>query len=633
VQFHLNGFAAGDPLRPKAATSAREHSIQNNLPNKTDVLIVGSGPAGLTLAAQLAAFPNITTCIVEQKPGPLERGQADGIACRSMEMFNAFGFADRVMREAYWVSETTFWQPDSVRPANIIRKGRVQDVEDGLSEFPHVILNQARVHDYFLEHMHCSSSRLQPDYSRKFLSLHVDTDGVSNPDEYPVTASFERLDADRKGQVAVRNAIGLTLHGDAANHAWGVMDVLAVTDFPDVRMKSLIRSAEHGSIIIIPREGGYLARFYVELGMLNEDQRVSDHNITVEQLIMTANHILHPYSLDVKEVAWWSVYEIGQRLCDKFDNVPMDKVHAQVPNVFIAGDACHTHSPKAGQGMNVSMRDSFNLGWKLISVLEKRSKPSLLHTYSDERQKVAKTLIAFDRDWSRIISSSAQSTNSVTDNANTEEFQDYFTQSGRYTAGTAIQYHASMLTGDAKYQHLAKGFTIGMRFHSAKVVRLADAKPMHLGHTIQADARWRLFLFADANLNGNSSSMLHTLCEFLLEDLSSPVNRYTRSGDDIDSVLDIRAVVQPHFRDLDINTMPTLLLPRKGRYKLIDYEKIFCSNPLHNIDIFAEREVDRDQGCMVLVRPDQHVAHVLPLDAFSELNAFFDSFMIEQAQR
>ena len=73
-----------------------------------DVLIVGCGPAGLTLAAQLSAFPDIVTRIVEQKPGPLELGQADGIACRTMEMFEAFGFSQRVMKEGYWVNETSF---------------------------------------------------------------------------------------------------------------------------------------------------------------------------------------------------------------------------------------------------------------------------------------------------------------------------------------------------------------------------------------------------------------------------------------------------------------------------------------------------------------------------------------------
>ncbi len=123
------------------------------LPEVVDVLIVGCGPAGLTLAAQLAAFPEITSLIVEQKPGRLLLGQADGVACRTMEMFEAFGFAERVRREAYWVNETTFWKPDDRDGGRIVRGGRIQDTEDGLSEFPHVILNQAWVHDFDLDIM------------------------------------------------------------------------------------------------------------------------------------------------------------------------------------------------------------------------------------------------------------------------------------------------------------------------------------------------------------------------------------------------------------------------------------------------------------------------------------------------
>ena len=103
-----------------------------SVPEEVDVLIVGCGPAGLTLAAQLSAFPDIKTCIVEQKSGRMQLGQADGIACRTTEMFHAFGFSERVLKEACWINETTFWKPDDRQPANIVRSGWVQDVEDGL---------------------------------------------------------------------------------------------------------------------------------------------------------------------------------------------------------------------------------------------------------------------------------------------------------------------------------------------------------------------------------------------------------------------------------------------------------------------------------------------------------------------
>ena len=72
--------------------------------------------------------------------------------------------------------------------------------------------------------------------------------------------------------------------------------------------------------------------------------------MTPEKLTEVANRILHPYSLELKDVGWWSVYEIGQRLCDKFDDVPAGEMATRLPRVFIAGDACHTHSAKAGQG-------------------------------------------------------------------------------------------------------------------------------------------------------------------------------------------------------------------------------------------------------------------------------------------
>jgi len=163
MQFHLNGFRPGDPELSDPAPD-NKGSNSGSLADEVDVLIVGCGPAGLTLAAHLSAFPDVNTRVVEQKSGPLRLGQADGIACRTMEMFEAFGFSERVLKEAHWVNETTFWKPDDRHRERIVRHGRIQDVEDGLSEFPHVVLNQARVHDNYLDVMRKSASKLEPHY-------------------------------------------------------------------------------------------------------------------------------------------------------------------------------------------------------------------------------------------------------------------------------------------------------------------------------------------------------------------------------------------------------------------------------------------------------------------------------------
>ena len=633
MQFHLNGFEPGDPEISDSAERVLASGRSGPVPAEVDVLIVGCGPAGLTLAAQLSAFADIKTCIVEQKPARLLLGQADGVACRTMEMFQAFGFSERVLKEACWITETTFWKPDDGKPDHIARSGRVQDVENGLSEMPHVILNQARVHDCYLDVMRKSPAKLEPYYSRRLLDLEIAT--AAPFEDRAVTVRLERLDAGHEGEIetvkarhvvgcdgarsAVRKSIGRELRGDSANHAWGVMDVLAVTDFPDIRFKSLIQSANDGSIIVIPREGGYLVRLYVELTNLDAGERVASRNITSDDLIEKARRILHPYTLDVKEIAWWSVYEIGQRLTDKFDDVPAEEIATRLPRVFIAGDACHTHSPKAGQGMNVSMQDGFNLGWKLASVLRGRSAPHLLHSYSAERQAVAKELIDFDREWAEILAS-AKGDNKGADAAAT---QNYFVRHGRYTAGTATHYRPSVLTGEGDHQHLATGFTIGTRFHSAPVVRLSDAKPVQLGHVAKADGRFRLYIFAGAD-----DAPLRSLCDYLGENPKSPIRRHTPDGADIDSVIDVRAVFQKPHAELAIETMPSLLLPRKGRYGLIDYEKMFCPDTKGGHDIFTLRGIDRNMGCMIVVRPDQYVAQVLPLDAHAALAAYFDGFML-----
>jgi len=638
MQYHLNGFRPGDPEVSDAAAGRPFPDPDFNEP--VDVLIVGTGPAGLTLAAQLAAFPDIRTRIVERRSGAMDKGQADGISCRSMEMFNAFDFAEKVLKQGYWVNETTFWKPDPKTPEHIVRNGRVQDVEDGLSEMPHMILNQARVHDMYLETMLKSPTRLEPDYSVQLADLKTDPAGGA----YPVTATLERVDPGREGEritlkaryvvgcdgarSAVRKAIGRELSGDSANQAWGVMDVLAATSFPDIRFKTLIQSAGEGNIIIIPREGGYLTRLYIELDKLNSGERVSTRNITVDHLIAAAQRIVRPYSLDVKEVVWWSVYEIGQRLTDKFDDVPANEIVSRLPHIFICGDACHTHSPKAGQGMNVSMGDAFNLGWKLVSVLQGRCPPDILHSYSAERQAVAKDLIDFDREWSRIMSEPPETGDG--ENGEAPRFQRYFIQHGRYTAGMSVKYEASDLTGSGTWQSLAPGFEIGTRFHSAPVVRLADAKALHLGHVVKADTRWRLFAFCPDEDPSSQDSAIASLCHFLAEDPASPVRRFTGPDQDIDAVFDVRAIFQQGTRELALETMPAFLKPQKGKLGLVDYEKMFCPDLKTGSDIFDARGIDRKNGCLVIVRPDQYVAHVLPIDAHDELAAFFSSILLEQ---
>ncbi len=626
MQYFSDGYRAGDPrIRPAAKGRGEE---QGPLPAEVDVLIVGSGPAGLLLAAQLSQFPEIVTRVVEKADGPLQIGRADGINCRTVEIFEHFGLADKMTEEAYWVNETHFWGADPQDNSRITRLGRTQDVRDMLSEYPHVIVNQARLLDFLLEFMHGSPSRLRVDYGIEAVKAEIPS--AANE---PVTVTLRRdgyestvrakyvLGADGAHSV-IRESIGRKMERQGEAKAWGVMDLLAVTDFPDIRFKCTIQAGNGRSILLIPREGGHLFRLYVDLGEIAPDAWLNQ-----EEVLAQARSVLAPYTLDVKEIAWFSVYRVGHGVTDKFDDVPDADMATRTPRVLLAGDACHTHTAKAGQGMNVSMQDTFNLGWKLAAVLQGRSPASLLHTYNLERHGIAEDLIATDKRWSKAIGAAqVDAKDPKAALIGLAEVQRQFVTNLDFTSGMATKYATGPLTGDAAHLHVAAGFEPGRRFHSAEVIRLGDAERVHLGHVARADGRWRLYAFADAADPRNPASRLYKLMDFL-GSADSPVAKYTPKGGDVDSVFDVRAVVQPLHLELEWVEMHDFLKPRTGPLGLTDYEKIFCPLPDQDRDIFDMRRIDRGSGALIVVRPDGYVALTLPLDGYKELGEFFARFM------
>ncbi|WP_020075986.1 FAD-binding monooxygenase [Cryocola sp. 340MFSha3.1] len=626
MQFHHHGYVSGDPRIHEPAGTGIDRPAE--LPDEMDVLIVGTGPAGMIAAAQLSQFPNVTTRIVERRPGRLAIGQADGIQARSVETFQAFGFAERIIAEAYRITEMAFWKPDPADPSRIVRTARPVDDPTGVSEFPHLIVNQARVLDYFAEVMANSPARMTPDYGYEFVRLEV------GEGEHPVAVTLRRTAGPDEGaervvhakyvvgadgaRSKVREAIGCHLAGDQANHAWGVMDALAVTDFPDIRTKCSIQS-EAGNILLIPREGGYLFRMYVDLGEVSAEDKGAIRATSIEQIIEQANRILHPYTLDVRNVAWHSVYEVSHRLTDRFDDVLPEELGMRTPRVFITGDACHTHSAKAGQGMNVSMQDGFNIGWKLGHVLDGRSPESLLATYSAERQVVAKDLIDFDKQWSTLMAKKPEEFESPS------ELEDFYVRTAEFPAGFMTQYAPSLIVGEQSHQELATGFPVGKRFKSAPVERVCDGNPVHLGHHARADGRWRIYVFADAARAGEPSAVAD-LAAWLSASPESPLAA-TPAGADPDAWFDVKVIYQQDHTAVDLGAVPELFLPRVGPFGLIDYEKVYAADP--DDDIFAVRGIDR-AGAIVVVRPDQYVSAVLPLAATDELAAFFRPILLSR---
>lgn len=623
MQFHHNGYVSKDPKKLPVAGYGINRPTE--LPDEMDVLIVGSGPAGAIAAAQLSMFPDVRTHLIERRDHRLELGQADGIQSRSTETFQAFQFAKEITEEAYRITEMSFWAADPDNPDNIVRGARPIDDEFGISEFPHLIVNQARVLDYFLRYAAISPSRLTPDYGWEFISLTVE-DGADV--EYPVLATVKNSATGEERTVRskyaigcdgahsrVRSSIGRCMSGDQANQAWGVMDVVVDTDFPDWRTKCAIHS-KAGSILHIPREGGFLCRIYVDLGIVPADDNHKIRKTPIEKVIEKANAIYHPYHIDVKDIAWHSIYEVGHRVIDAFDDIDHSDLDAH-PHVFLTGDACHNHSAKAGQGMNVSMQDGFNIAWKLGQVISGHAPESLLRTYHEERQPAAVNLINFDKEWSTLM---ATPTDQLED---PEAVEKYYVAAEEFAAGMLTTYEENLITGTTEHQLLAEGFPVGRRFKSHRAMRRCDANDTHIGHEHVADGRYRVYVFADAAAPSAPDSKVRAWANAVQD----TVEKYTPADGDENAMFDIKVIYQQPHRDFEVFDAPELFRPRMGTYKLVLFENVWSALPKE--DIFDARGISRD-GAVVIVRPDQYVGAVLPLNTPEAFTEYVETVLLPQ---
>ena len=318
---------------------------------------------------------------VDGKPGSLKSGQADGIQPRSVEVFKSLGLADEILNEACQMWEVAFWNPDS--NGSIVRTSLVPDIGVPARYAQEFTIHQGRLERMFSEDLARYSPR-GVEYDTRILSVKIDE---QTNNEYPVEIEVEKISSSGQGssdaapsirrirakhvvgcdgaRSVVRRSVGLELKGETRDHIWGVIDMVADSDFPDLRRRCAIHS-DAGSIMIIPREripsGDYITRLYVQVNdeveadgdgatgmeiaseasgaaenISRQKSRARRAQVTFEGLLGQAKAVFRPYKLDVAagtEIDWWAAYQIGQRMADKFF-VPDNK---GVPRVFIAGD-------------------------------------------------------------------------------------------------------------------------------------------------------------------------------------------------------------------------------------------------------------------------------------------------------
>lgn len=312
----------------------------------------------------------------------------------------------------------------------------------------------------------------------------------------------------------MRKAIpGVTAEGSSSESVWGVLDGVVRSDFPDIWSKTIVVHPRYGAILIIPRERG-MTRFYIELKAESSPPKARVEAINVKTIMRRAQLICAPYNLDWASVEWSGRYHIGQRVASRFTD---DNRRA-----FIAGDASHTHSPKAAQGMNTSIHDSWNLGWKLNFALRGLMHPNgaLLETYEHERRKIAQDLISFDFEHANQIAG-----------GDSEALAENFRTNMGFISGVGVKYADNVLNHGCSDDVVFPTGVIrpGSILPMAKAIRYVDHNPVHVQLDIPILGQFRIYFLVRDVAAPEALYFLHEFSEHIRHP-SSTLARLSRAA-------------------------------------------------------------------------------------------------------
>jgi 2-polyprenyl-6-methoxyphenol hydroxylase-like FAD-dependent oxidoreductase len=342
------------------------------LPVSTDVLIVGAGPAGLTMAASLVQL-GIECVVVDRKPDLAAGSKAAAVQPRTLEYLHRLGVAEPLIDDG--IQGRGFTARDGDR---VLLRASFDSLD---SPYPYLLLIGQQQTEYRLE------ERLRALGGVVHRSVRM----VAMVDDYPgTTVTVATADGSLRAIHAryvigcdgvhsvVRQRAGIGFPGDAPEQVVAVADVEFDQWPPDDRDTTFFFSA-HGLLLMSPLPKGQVR---VVASVPGNTPEPSAHDF--EQLISQRGSSSLA-GLRLTRVVSAATYRVQQRIADRLS----------ASNVFLAGDAAHTHSPAGGQGMNTGIQDAGNLAWKLHAVLSGRAAPRLLDTYAAERRPVAERLVAF----------------------------------------------------------------------------------------------------------------------------------------------------------------------------------------------------------------------------------------------
>ncbi|MEV7085634.1 FAD-dependent oxidoreductase [Streptomyces sp. NPDC093085] len=337
-----------------------------------EVIICGAGAAGLTLAIDLARR-NVDFLLIDKADGPFVGSRGKGIQPRSQEVFEDLGVIDRIVASGGEYPVQRFYRPDDTP----VDKSAIEMSEPTPRE-PYQIpllvpqfLNEARLRDRLAEFGHA------PHYRHEAVGFTQDGDGVSveiAESGAVRTVRARYLVGADGGSSFVRKALEIGFPGKTLGVRAVVADVYAEGVTSDVWHRW--GQGTPAQVSLCPLYGTEMFQFQapIPFGLQVDLSPAGLTGLLRERTGRT--------DIRVREVSWASAFEMNARLADTYRN----------GRVFLAGDAAHVHPPTGGQGLNTSVQDAYNLGWKLAAVLG-GAHPSLLDSYEQERRPIAETVL------------------------------------------------------------------------------------------------------------------------------------------------------------------------------------------------------------------------------------------------
>ncbi|MGQ4333063.1 FAD-dependent monooxygenase [Streptomyces hayashii] len=337
----------------------------------TEVLIVGAGPTGLVLACDLARR-GIRFEIVERADRALPGSRGTGVQPRTQEVFEDLGVLDDMRAAGGPCQLMLSWDGETPLGTWDLVERRAPDPRVPYGEV--LMLPQWRTVELLTDRLRALGGRVR--YGAELTDLVQDPDGVTarlrhGDGSHTLRAAYA-VAADG-GRSATRKAVGVALTGDDVDPSPALVADVAVEGL-DRDHWHMWPHAEGGVFLLRPLEGTDLYQLVARFDTARETPDADPE--AVRRLI--ARRTGQP-RLRLREVAWASVHQARAALADRF----------RAGRVFLAGDAAHVHTAAGGQGMNTSVQDAYNLGWKLGRVLRHGADDALLDTYEEERRPVA----------------------------------------------------------------------------------------------------------------------------------------------------------------------------------------------------------------------------------------------------